>query len=153
MAGYKGYSMSNNAVSAYENGEKPYSRWTKAAIISELEKDDSIPQEVLQAAQGMPAAELKNVVLMKSSWHHTSAKYNLTDFYTVNPERLISYMKEQKAKENIVSARCRVCIGWKDNGDCIYEYRVLQGYETEYCFVSGGNTYIKGLDYELITEE
>lgn len=92
MAGYKGYSMSNNAVSAYENGEKPYSRWTKAAIVSELENDDSIPQEVLQAAQGMPAAELKNVVLVKSSWHHTSAHYNRTDFYTVNPERLCDHL-------------------------------------------------------------
>lgn len=25
MAGYSGYSMSNNAVAAYENGEKPLS--------------------------------------------------------------------------------------------------------------------------------
>lgn len=25
MAGYKGYSMSNNAISAYESGENPFS--------------------------------------------------------------------------------------------------------------------------------
>lgn len=29
MAGYSGYSMSNNAVDAYESGEKPRSKWTK----------------------------------------------------------------------------------------------------------------------------
>jgi len=34
MAGYKGYSMSNNAVDAYNNGEKPKSKWTKEEIVS-----------------------------------------------------------------------------------------------------------------------
>ena len=30
MTGYKNdYSMSNNAAAAYENGEKPLSKWTK----------------------------------------------------------------------------------------------------------------------------
>lgn len=32
MAGYNGFSMSNNAVAAYEDGEKPLSKWTKADI-------------------------------------------------------------------------------------------------------------------------
>lgn len=27
MAGYQGYSMSNNAVQAYKHGEKPRSKW------------------------------------------------------------------------------------------------------------------------------
>ena len=34
MAGYKGFSMSNNAVAAYESGEKPISKWTKREILS-----------------------------------------------------------------------------------------------------------------------
>lgn len=33
MAGYSGWSMSNNAVTAYEDGEKPLSRWTKVDIL------------------------------------------------------------------------------------------------------------------------
>lgn len=37
MAGYNGFSMSNNAVSAYENGEKPLSKWTKKNIIGAIE--------------------------------------------------------------------------------------------------------------------
>lgn len=36
MAGYYGYSMSNNAVEAYKSGEKPYSKWKKADIIQAI---------------------------------------------------------------------------------------------------------------------
>ena len=38
MAGYFGYSMSNNAVDAYGNGEMPISKWSKKAIMEEVEK-------------------------------------------------------------------------------------------------------------------
>ena len=34
--GYHGYSMSNNAKEAYENGEMPLSKWTKTAIIDAI---------------------------------------------------------------------------------------------------------------------
>lgn len=34
MAGYQGYSMSNNAVQAYKQGEKPRSKWTKAEVVA-----------------------------------------------------------------------------------------------------------------------
>lgn len=33
-SGYFGWSMSRNAVAAYEDGEKPRSKWTKAAILA-----------------------------------------------------------------------------------------------------------------------
>ena len=35
MAGYSGFSMSNNAVDAYDNGEKPLSKsyWTISAVL------------------------------------------------------------------------------------------------------------------------
>lgn len=36
MAGYNGWSMSNNAVEAYSNGEKPLSKWTKADIFDTI---------------------------------------------------------------------------------------------------------------------
>lgn len=38
MAGYHNYSMSNNAVAAYENNEKPLSKWTKQEIINQVLK-------------------------------------------------------------------------------------------------------------------
>ena len=41
MAGYNGFSMSNNAVAAYEDGEKPLSKWTKANIFDTI-KDTEI---------------------------------------------------------------------------------------------------------------
>jgi hypothetical protein len=40
MAGYNGWSMSNNAVDAYENGEMPLSKWNKEAILDAIEYED-----------------------------------------------------------------------------------------------------------------
>ena len=37
MAGYFGYSMSNNARAAYADGEMPLSKWTKTTIINKIE--------------------------------------------------------------------------------------------------------------------
>lgn len=77
MAGYNGYSMSNNAVNAYANGEKPYSKWTKADIL------DEIPSELKDIAKKLTAAEMRGLFLHRTSWHHTSSHYNRTDFYSV----------------------------------------------------------------------
>lgn len=62
MAGYSGFSMSNNAVAAYESGMLPASKL--AARIG----------------RGATAAGVA-AVLMPSEWHHTSKNYNRTDFY------------------------------------------------------------------------
>ena len=40
MAGYNGWSMSNNAVAAYEDGEKPLSKWTKTDIFGMIEEQE-----------------------------------------------------------------------------------------------------------------
>ena len=40
MAGYNGWSMSNNAVEAYANGEKPLSKWSKADILEAIEEQE-----------------------------------------------------------------------------------------------------------------
>lgn len=82
MSGYHNYSMSNNAVLAYENGEKPLSKWTKAAIIEALEEGEA-PAEFIEAVKKQPAAAVKTVLLYCSSWHHTSKEYNRTNFYSV----------------------------------------------------------------------
>lgn len=42
MAGYNGYSMSNNAVAAYEDGEMPLSKWSKTAILEVIEENEDI---------------------------------------------------------------------------------------------------------------
>lgn len=40
MSGYNGWSMSNNAIAAYEDGEKPLSKWTKAEILDTIKKQE-----------------------------------------------------------------------------------------------------------------
>lgn len=76
MAGYDGYSMSNNAVAAYESGEKPLSQWTKGDIISEIErlvsaKEIDISFDIANLKK-VPVSTLKDVCLKQTSWHHTS---------------------------------------------------------------------------------
>lgn len=65
MTGYNGYSMSNNAVSAYENGLRPAS------------KIAGIPAVLI--AKFMPVGE----------WHHTSKTFNRTRFYNPNHVRIV----------------------------------------------------------------
>lgn len=86
MAGYKGYSMSNNAVAAYESGEKPLSQWTKGDIISEVEKISKETDLKFDIAnlKKVPSSMLKSICLKKTSWHHTSEYYNRTNFYSVD---------------------------------------------------------------------
>ena len=38
--GYHGYSMSNNAVSAYSDGEMPLSKWTKRELVDAIDSKD-----------------------------------------------------------------------------------------------------------------
>lgn len=93
MAGYYGFSMSNNAVDAYESGERPWSKWTKGAILEEV--DDLIANGVEIAVDRkslgkVPVLRLKQLLLVRSSWHHTSSWFNATDFYEVSDARLES---------------------------------------------------------------
>jgi hypothetical protein len=88
MSGYCGFSMSNNAVDAYANGEKPLSKWTKSAILDEIFHAVENGEITLHCdnplLKKVPANFLKSACLVRSSWHHTSSHYNKTDFYTVN---------------------------------------------------------------------
>ena len=88
-AGYYGYSMSNNAVEAYENGEKPLSKWTKSDILTELEENGVSP-DIISLAKSLKLSDLKEIFLYKSSWHHTSKMYNRTDFYAVDDQLSMS---------------------------------------------------------------
>lgn len=84
MAGYNGYSMSNNAVLAYDNGEKPYSKWTKADIMEVIA--EYMTEEFYNSAKRLTVSELRSLFLRWSSWHHTSSMYNRTDFYICYPD-------------------------------------------------------------------
>ena len=90
MAGYRqDFSMSNNAYYAYQDGEMPLSKWTKAAILDEimyLTKEDNIEVD-FEALKKLSKSQLTRC-LECTSWHHTSKFYNKTSFYAVNIEWL-----------------------------------------------------------------
>lgn len=104
--------MSNNAVLAYESGEKPISKWTKADILSVCKNVESEKLALLKKSQ------LKGLkrLLKYSSWHHTSCHFNETDFYMVDLEtiedstideleQLLKVEKEKKPEQ--IKARCK----------------------------------------------
>lgn len=54
-SGYSGYSMSNRAVDAYEDGEMPLSKWTKKMIISEVVEHEHFTEEELKKLEARKA--------------------------------------------------------------------------------------------------
>lgn len=92
-SGYCGYSMSNRAVEAYEDGEKPLSKWRKAEIIEEVkELDIKFNIELLKKCK---LETLKRYFLKVSSWHHTSLYINKTDFYALD----VDFIEELTSKD------------------------------------------------------
>lgn len=93
-SGYHGFSMSKRAVEAYDNGERPLSKWSKKDIIEEIiemEYELGVP---LDKIKKIPLTALKSLVLSKSSWHHTSKYANKSSFYSIDPEKLSSLSEE-----------------------------------------------------------
>lgn len=98
MAGYNGFSMSNNAVAAYEDGEKPLSKWTKTDIFDAINEQEVELKCSIEKLKKLPAKVLKEVCLIYSSWHHTSNHYNKTDFYSLDIDR-IENLTDDKIEE------------------------------------------------------
>lgn len=78
------YSMSERAAEAYRNGEMPLSKWTKKAILDAIADDGYSALAAALKNRKYTLAFLKDQYLTNSSWHHTSCKYNCTDFYSVD---------------------------------------------------------------------
>lgn len=81
--GYDGFSMSNRARAAYDQGEKPISKILSADA-------SALTALCHQYAPGVIAAPLtvkETRDIMRrwgaSSWHHTSSRANATEFYHV----------------------------------------------------------------------
>lgn len=92
MAGYNGFSMSNNAVAAYRDGEKPLSKWTKKGILeqisNQIEQGELELHCSLELLKKLSLKALKKHCLWCSSWHHTSNYYNETNFYDLDVDRI-----------------------------------------------------------------
>lgn len=98
-SGYCGYAMSNRAVQAYSNGEKPLSKWTKVAMIERIEEwlnkdSDNRLNCTMSLLKKTRVGILKNLLLSYSSWHHTSSFINKTDFYEFDYEKLAKLTDE-----------------------------------------------------------
>lgn len=93
MSGYYKFSMSNNAVEAYKSGEMPLSKWTKKAILEEVEK--CTLQCSFEKLKQMPLAVLREYLLYESSWHHTSKFYNKTHFYSLDVDGISEITDDQ----------------------------------------------------------
>lgn len=112
MAGYYGWSMSNNAVDAYENGRKPLSKWTKRDILFCLEErlDREDVSLFFSRLKKLPKKILMETFLYESEWHHTSSFYNHTSFYTfdetVNINDELLFELEERAKKEREAGKC-----------------------------------------------
>lgn len=92
---YYGYSMSWNAKKAYDYGEKPLSKWTKADIIGVVEYEFENEPDKVELVKQLPLAVLKDKILTYSGWHHTSKYYNETYFYDVDLDVVDALTQEE----------------------------------------------------------
>ena len=89
MAGYAGYSMSNNAVEAYNDYKMPATRALKALGLRKEALDKIAPCE----------------------WHHTSKEYNVTDFYDLRElitHRIIKEYSRPRPNPEQLAMRAKV---------------------------------------------
>jgi hypothetical protein len=82
MAGYQNFSLSNNAIEAYKEGQLPKSKAANQIRLAAkliLQKCDLLTEERKFDLRGTP----KIAFYRYTSYHHTSSKYNATNFYSV----------------------------------------------------------------------
>lgn len=81
--GYYG-GRSVRAAAAEAEGGKPWSRWTKADVLAELEYEygEEYP-ELVEAAREASLGALKAVVLENREWHHVGTNYRPTAYFFV----------------------------------------------------------------------
>ena len=80
--GYIGTKMSERAMDAHNNGEKPFSQWSKAELLA------CLPSAVLDNAKKLTIGELRGELLHYSSWHHTGSCYNQPNFYSISEDAI-----------------------------------------------------------------
>ena len=95
MAGYlQNMSMSVNAAEAYADGEMPKSKWTKKAMVAAIKEccdDDDLFYD--KKVEKLTKPEMFNQFFWRSSWHHTSKFFNVTDFYSLDDEEVCDFFR------------------------------------------------------------
>jgi hypothetical protein len=104
MAGYDNYSKSNNALIAEAEGEMNATNFAKY-----LRNNYSF-------LKGCAAGDIKAANIQPSSWHHTSCKYNATNYYCIEncDERDLARLA------NAITAR-KACAKWLKDGRIIVD--------------------------------
>jgi Zn ribbon nucleic-acid-binding protein len=96
--GYIGQSMSVNASIAYENGEKPLSRWSKRNILDNIRK--SYGEAASENCSKIPMVELRLAFLKPTCDHHCGKYFNPTTFYSFDDSKEPSDVLAMKKIQN-----------------------------------------------------
>lgn len=115
--GYVGNKMSQRAVEAYENNEKPLSKWSKEDIIDEIisfleeninDSNNCFILNNVDALKKLTKQEL-SYYLTQTSWHHTGKYAQTTYFYSLDEDRIVdnngNCLITEKAINNIINSR------------------------------------------------
>ena len=130
--GYIGASMSANAQAAYEAGEMPRSKWTKAAIIAALRGYcDEMDLLYDPAVESETKAALFDRFIAYSSWHHTGAYARETEFFALDEEAVVGAFRELGPEEAAerdriraqAAARVQEAERHRREAECLFEYR------------------------------
>lgn len=106
--GYIGASMSANARAAYEAGEMPRSKWTKAAILGALRGYcDEMDLLYDPAVESETKAALFDRFIAYSSWHHTGAYARETEFFALDEAAVVGAFRELGPEEAAERDRIR----------------------------------------------
>ena len=106
--GYSGASMSVNARAAYEAGEMPRSKWTKAAILGALRGYcDEMDLLYDPAVESETKAALFDRFIASSSWHHTGAYARETEFFALDESAVVGAFRELGPEEAAERDRIR----------------------------------------------
>ena len=124
-SGYHGFSMSNRAIEAYNNDEKPFSKWTKKDILDLIEEykqeSDDLTVHLFYAVfyelAKVRADVLKAHLLQKTSWHHTGKFCNCTDFYSIDfglidslDLKTVKDWQQEKIKKEVEQVKRYECV-------------------------------------------
>lgn len=130
--GYIGASMSANARAAYEAGEMPRSKWTKAAILGALRGYcDEMDLLYDPAVESETKAALFDRFIAYSSWHHTGAYARETEFFALDEAAVVGAFRELGPEEAAERDRIRAQAAarvWeaerhRREAECLFEYR------------------------------
>ena len=124
--------MSVNARAAYEAGEMPRSKWTKAAILGALRGYcDEMDLLYDPAVESETKAALFDRFIAYSSWHHTGAYARETEFFALDEAAVVGAFRELGPEEAAerdriraqAAARVQEAERHRREAECLFEYR------------------------------